>query len=95
MHVNLTVNRTNKEELTMKELSWKFWCNLAGEALKLSKYQQSLKYYNIALEISPNEHEIWNKKGWVLSKLKQYTEAIGAYHEANQILATRLTNSIS
>jgi len=78
----------------MTEQNFTVWCNLAEEALKSCQYQRALKYYDLALKIRPNNYQISNQKGWILSKLKQYSGAIDAYNQANQILTTKLTDSL-
>ena len=52
------------------------YINIGYEKSKLNKYEESMKYYDKALEISPDFYAAWINKLGVLKKLGKYEEGI-------------------
>ena len=49
------------------------------------KYNEAIKAYDKAIEINPQDSDVWYKKGNILNKLGKYNEAIKAYEKAIEI----------
>lgn len=56
--------------------------NNASRLLKQKKYIESLEAFNKVIEIEPDNHTAWCKKGIALIYLKQYEEAIKSCNRA-------------
>ena len=51
----------------------------------LGKYNESIKFYDKAIEEEPKNSNFWNAKGWALFHLRNYSEAIRAYDNATKL----------
>ena len=59
---------------------------MKGKAFsKLKKFVESESFYDKALEIDPNNPDLWNGKGEALTNLRRYQEAIECFDKALSI----------
>ena len=61
-------------------------CEYAQNSFKVGDYQQALNCYDLALEINPNEVNIWIERGAILTELEQDLEAVLSYNKAIKII---------
>ena len=73
--------------------------NLGNELFLEKKFQEAIKKYDSILEKEPNNLTALNNKGYSLSKLKKYSEALSCYDKFLQhnfqetpLMSTRLVN---
>lgn len=61
------------------------WQNEGHEHVKNKRYDEAIKAYDIALQLNPDEANIYNSKGVVLFELKRYLEALDVYRLALEV----------
>ena len=58
-------------------------CFTEGNQLfDLQKYEEAISYYDQAIAIKPDDHEVWYNRGVALQKLQEYRQAIASYDKA-------------
>ncbi|MDQ6865242.1 MAG: tetratricopeptide repeat protein [Thermoproteota archaeon] len=72
--------QVSRNELSLKEILLK-----GNEYLDSRHLSVALDYYDQAIKIDPNYAYVWNNKGWALSNLGKYDEAIECYDTAINI----------
>lgn len=53
--------------------------------IQIQEYEQALNYIEIGLKIDPNNFNLLNNKGYCLSKLERYSDAIPIYMKAHSL----------
>jgi superkiller protein 3 len=53
--------------------------------LKLRRYEEALSSYNLAIQLNPNNSDIWNNRGIVLENLQRYHQAMRSFEQAIKI----------
>ncbi len=66
---------------------------LAFQNYKKGNYKDSLKDYNLAIEFTPNNCELYTKRGLVLVKLNQLEEAVNDFDKAIKLSLYKNQNS--
>ena len=69
----------------------------AEEFMEKKQYDQAIYYYNRALKINPRYEIAWCNKGYALSAMQKYRQAIKCFNKAiklfiNQVLKYSLFN---
>jgi len=76
--------RKEKEKIEKLKIFFNYMTK-ADEIYEQEKYDEAIKYYDMAIKIGPEFAEIWNNRGNALLKLKKYDEAIECYDKAIEI----------
>jgi tetratricopeptide (TPR) repeat protein len=66
--------------LATDENDW--WFNKGNDLFHQKKYEESLKHFNKAIKIDPNDFFAWHMKGSCLTMLKRYDQALTALDKA-------------
>jgi tetratricopeptide (TPR) repeat protein len=69
----------------LKELEAWEWCNKGVSLNSLGRLDESIRFFDKAIEINPRYAEAWNNKGISLHRLGRFDEAIRCYDKAIEI----------
>jgi serine/threonine protein kinase len=58
------------------------WFTERNQLFDLQKYEEAISYYDQAIAIKPDDHEVWYNRGVALQKLQEYRQAIASYDQA-------------
>jgi tetratricopeptide (TPR) repeat protein len=47
----------------------------------LGRFEEAIASYDEALKFKPDDHEVWNNRGFALGNLARYEDAIASYDE--------------
>ena len=70
-----------KEKYSAKE-----WFDKGLELYWIGKYEESVKAFDEALKIEPNNYDTWMQKGWALHGLGEYKDALEAFNQSLKIM---------
>jgi tetratricopeptide (TPR) repeat protein len=70
-----------KEKYSAKE-----WFDKGLELYWIGKYEESVKAFDEALKIEPNNYDTWMQKGWALHELGKYKDALEAFNQSLKIM---------
>ena len=62
---------------------------LADSLFIEEKYKEAIYFYDKALEIKPDNHDLWYKKAQAFEKLENYEEAISSYDRILDIVPNK------
>ncbi len=62
-----------------------YWFNMGMDLYNQNNFSESLKAYDKAIELDPQDAEAWNNKGSALGMLGRYSEALQAFEKATTI----------
>jgi tetratricopeptide (TPR) repeat protein len=57
------------------------------------KYEDALEIFEKALDLDPNNHEIWNQKGVALRSMGRYDEAVECFNKSLELVPKDLDAS--
>jgi len=61
------------------------WRDEGNEHFINKRYDDALKAYDMAIQLNPDDADLYNRKGNVLRELKRYLEALDLYEKALQV----------
>jgi hypothetical protein len=61
------------------------WIKRGNVLLKVSRYEEAIQRYELAIRLNPNSCEAWNLRGIALLQLGRYEESIASFDKALEI----------
>jgi len=61
------------------------WIELSNALANGGQHEEAIKALDRAIQLNPNDSEIWNNRGIILFLLKRYKEAIRSFEKATSL----------
>ncbi|TFG20857.1 MAG: tetratricopeptide repeat protein [Promethearchaeota archaeon] len=71
----MSKDRKKLEHSTGNNLNYKEYFKIGLEYFEKEKYEESIRNYNLAIELNSNRPNIWTNKSLALAKLERYEDA--------------------
>ena len=81
--------------IAAQEYTANYWLQKGDEFYKNNSYDLALRCYDKAIEISPNNADIWQEKGNILKNLNRIEESESALAKANELNASIMSDASS